>query len=73
MGLLAKCVGVWPFVEGEDESFCLPVTTFPIVLGLHECVLPKNLSLQSRQEHISHKNPWDITINMVTFDPLFMQ
>lgn len=41
MGLLAKCVGVWPFVEGEDESFWMPVTTFPIVLGLHECVLPK--------------------------------
>lgn len=25
---------MWPFVEGEDESFCLPVTTFPIIPGL---------------------------------------
>lgn len=47
------CVGVWPFVEGEDESFWMPVTTFPVVLGLHECVLPKkNLSLQSRAGNI---------------------
>lgn len=71
MGLLAKCLGVWPFVEGEEESFCMPVTTFPIVLGLQSMFFLKSAFTVQTGKYLSG-NLWEITINMVTFAQFFM-
>lgn len=71
MGLLAKCLGVWPLVEGEDESFCMPVTTFPIILGLQSMFFLKSVFTVQTGKYLA-ENPWEITINMVTFDQFFI-
>lgn len=71
MGLLAKCLGVWPFVEGEDESYCMPVTIFPIVFGLQGMFFLKSVFTVQTGKYLV-KNPWELTINMVTFDQFFI-
>lgn len=59
------------FCRGWRWVFCMPVTTFPIVLGLQSMFFLKSVFAFHTGKYLA-ENPWEITINMVTFDQFFI-